>query len=384
VVVVDRAYSGAAAATIINTAMTATVPGVGGTISVADDSGYPPSGKFEIVVDRGQTNEENIMISSRSGTTFTIGQRGYDGSVASSHTSGEATCESDLSGRTVQLFVDHVDDVEVNPHSSSLPVGTTAGHDVEARHQFGAAYGTPVTPTALTPDIAGAAGTGNNPAREDHVHNVPAGNVSSVGTANTEGTTAFFARADHVHDTAAGFIDSSDKFAAGVVDAAAIGANAVGQSELADNAVDTGAIVDNAVTDAKIEDDFARGIIRQQILTTDNGPHTTDAVTDMTLTNVSVVDGHTYEIHFHCFYGLSSAGNWRFDLWVNGVLHDCFDIARNSGEMADGRVYWVAPATAATDDFVVRVDEVSAGGDLTLSAAAGLRRTLTITDLGVL
>jgi hypothetical protein len=199
-VVVDRAYSGAAASTIINTAMTATVPGVGGTISVADDSGYPSSGKFEIVVDRAQPNEENILISSRSGTTFTIGQRGYDGSVASAHTSGEATCEADLSGRTVQLFVDHVDDVETDPHSTKLLNNTR--HDVEARHTFGAALGTPVTPTALTPDIAGSAGSGNNPAREDHVHNVPAAAAGNITGAAGEGAAASFARSDHDHGIA--------------------------------------------------------------------------------------------------------------------------------------------------------------------------------------
>lgn len=213
-VVVDRAFSGAAAQATLLTAMTPSSPTGGGTITVSDDSGYPTSGKFEIVIDRGQNNEENVLINSRSGTTFTIGTRGYDGSVAGTHTSGVALVEHDLSGRTVQLFVDHVDDVEAAPHASKLPVGTTAGHDVEARHTFGAALGTPVTPTALTPDIAGNAGTGNNPAREDHAHNVPAATATSITGANAEGSSSSFARADHDHDLAAGTVTIADILAA--------------------------------------------------------------------------------------------------------------------------------------------------------------------------
>src|SRR3972149_873644 len=48
------------------------------------------------------------------------------------------------------------------------------------------------------------------------------------------GTTA--ARDDHVHDTATGFIDNANKFAAGVVEAAAIGSNAVAASEIDETA----------------------------------------------------------------------------------------------------------------------------------------------------
>jgi len=215
VVVVDRAYKGAAAATIINTSMTSTTPGIGGTITVADDSGYPSSGKFEITIDREVPGaQEHVLISSRSGTTFTIGQRGYDDSVAKAHTSGQATCELWLSARTVQLLGDHVDDVESDPHSGKLL--NNARHDLEARHTFGAALGTPVTPTDIA--TAGAAGTGNNPAREDHTHKLGTGAINSAGM-----------------------------FASGVVDAAAIATDAVGTPEIAANAVGASELADNAV-----------------------------------------------------------------------------------------------------------------------------------------
>lgn len=59
-------------------------------------------------------------------------------------------------------------------HDGGTWVGlTTANHDVEARHTFGAAYGTPATPSTLTVGGAAAIGTGDNPAKEDHVHGMP-------------------------------------------------------------------------------------------------------------------------------------------------------------------------------------------------------------------
>ena len=75
----------------------------------------------------------------------------------------------------------------------------------------------------------------------------------NVGTTAAAGSGTAASKDDHVHDTAIGFIDSADKFAAGVVDAAAIGANAVSASELADAAVDVAAIQTAAVSSNKID-----------------------------------------------------------------------------------------------------------------------------------
>lgn len=60
---------------------------------------------------------------------------------------------------------------------------------------------------------------------------------ANVGTTADKGTSAECSRADHVHDTAAGFIDNADKFAAGVVDTTALGADAVDGTKIADDAV---------------------------------------------------------------------------------------------------------------------------------------------------
>lgn len=57
-------------------------------------------------------------------------------------------------------------------------------------------------PTALTPDITAAVGTGTTSARADHVHNVPAAAPTTnltAATTNAEGVGTSFARNDHSH-----------------------------------------------------------------------------------------------------------------------------------------------------------------------------------------
>lgn len=134
------------------------------------------------------------------------------------------------------------------------------------------------------------------------------------------------------------------------------------------------------------------GIVVQQVLTTSNGPHNVDTDTDMVLNNVSVVQGYTYAIHCHTSWDLVPGGGdavWNVNLKVNGVVVDHFgkaiqtDSVQTFGEL-DGTVYWTAPATQATDDFVVAIDEVSGSWSLELLGSAVAKRTLTIVSLGKL
>ena len=56
------------------------------------------------------------------------------------------------------------------------------------------------TPVSLTPDIAGAAGTGTEGSRSDHAHSILTAMPVNTGAANAEGSSDSFSRADHVHD----------------------------------------------------------------------------------------------------------------------------------------------------------------------------------------
>jgi hypothetical protein len=85
---------------VLTTTLSANISNSASSISVADGSTFPSgTNPFVIVIDRGSTSEEKILISSRSSNTFTVDTRGYDGTTAVAHTSGS--------------FVDHVLDASV-------------------------------------------------------------------------------------------------------------------------------------------------------------------------------------------------------------------------------------------------------------------------------
>ncbi len=70
------------------------------------------------------------------------------------------------------------------------------------------------------------------------VANLTSSAPSDVGITAAVGDGSTAARYNHVHDTASGFIDNNDKFASGIVNDAAIAANAVGNSEIKNTATD--------------------------------------------------------------------------------------------------------------------------------------------------
>lgn len=197
--VIDIVYAGGAVQTNAPGVMSPSSPGPGGTFTVNDDTGYPLTGRFAVKLNRGFEDEEHVLVASRLGTTFTVEQRGYDGTNAQAH--DNPTVEIYFDAESANKMVEHVDDLEADPHSTKLL--NNARHDIAARHTYGAALGTRPVPV-------------------------------SVGTANLAGSGSNPAAGDHQHDLGAGVIDSASLFAAGVVDQAAIGPNAVGTSELID------------------------------------------------------------------------------------------------------------------------------------------------------
>jgi hypothetical protein len=203
--VVDRVYTGAAEKTPITGSMTPTVPGSGQTFTVTSDAGWPSSGKFEVVIDRDLDSEEHILVNSRSGTTFTVGQRGYDNTTGQDHDPG-AFCELILAAASVQKFVNHIDGIEANPHDGVLL--DTADH--AAISHTSAMIGTDqITATHIAPSAVGA---------------------SEIAT-------------DAV---------GSDEIAALAVGTGEIAALAVTEAKIADLAVATGKLANDAVTAAKL------------------------------------------------------------------------------------------------------------------------------------
>lgn len=182
-----RTFAGGAVATTLTSGIDSSTL----SIPIAASTGWPTgsAGDFYIVIDRGTASEEKVRVDTRTSLTLTAiaGGRGVDGTTGVAHSSGAAV-EVCLTAVDLDEANAHIADTALDHHTQYL---NTTRHDVEARHTFGAALGTP----AAAADIGttAAAGTGDNPAREDHVH--------QIGT---------------------GAIDTAAMFAAGVVDKAAI------------------------------------------------------------------------------------------------------------------------------------------------------------------
>jgi hypothetical protein len=103
--------------------MTAGVPGSGGTFVIASATGYP-SANFVITMDKGQANEEKILISSRSGTTLTVasGGRGFDNTTASAHTNGVSTVDHVIDAAMITALLEHVNTNAAQDHANLLAV----------------------------------------------------------------------------------------------------------------------------------------------------------------------------------------------------------------------------------------------------------------------
>lgn len=112
-----RSYTGAAAATslaspINSTDMTATLAATAGL----------PTLNFVVTVDQGLAGEEKILVTSRSGTTLTLGTRGFDGTVAASHTAGAVVLHT-LSATDLDEANAHVNDATL--HNLTAVLGFT-------------------------------------------------------------------------------------------------------------------------------------------------------------------------------------------------------------------------------------------------------------------
>lgn len=85
----------------LTTALTANISNSSTSFTVTNGSSFPSGSNnpFVVSIGRGTDSEEKILCSSRSTNTFTVSQRGYDGTTAVAHVSGD--------------YVDHVLDATV-------------------------------------------------------------------------------------------------------------------------------------------------------------------------------------------------------------------------------------------------------------------------------
>lgn len=194
-----REFAGAAA----NTTLSGGINAVVSSFTITDATNWPDGGDgdFFVVIDPGTSTEEKVRCAGRTTTTVSVasGGRGADGTTAAIHNTG-AVVRVCITAVDLDESNAHIADDALDHHSQYL---NTTRHDVEARHTFGAALGTPATPSSV--GTANATGSGNNPAREDHVHVIGTGAINSTGMFSAPVLATLTASAD----AAGGFIDEA-------------------------------------------------------------------------------------------------------------------------------------------------------------------------------
>lgn len=225
-------------------------------------SGWVFSEQFTVAIDPDTPSEEKLLCESVSGTnpvTFVVLQRGYDDTVPTTHGAG-ARVTHVLPATVVMDFERHVYATTEDDHTQYL---NETRHADPTLHEYGSpaadfAFGAGTTAGA---DIAtaGAAGTGDHPARDDHVHKVGTGalnaftmfaagvigivgEVQPLGGAAAAGTASKFARVDHVHNVS----DASIPYAK-----LSIAAGDIAGSKITDLGITTAKLAAGAVTAAK-------------------------------------------------------------------------------------------------------------------------------------
>lgn len=282
------------------TSLSTTINASATSIIVADATGWPTTGPFDIILERN-VNEEVVRIASRTGNVLTVavGGRGFDSTTAVAHTAA-TTC-----------YVEHVLSANwTNLVAAALALQTTKG-DLLAHN------GTDL--------VRKAVGSNGLPlvARSSDAAGVAYEQVAAGGIADNAVTTAKILDANVTQAKLATDSVGSAQIIALNVDTAELAANAVTTSKITDANVTTAKLADGSVTFAKLATGAGSRLI------TMNATRTTVAssTTETTVSTLSVgsgvgVVGHLLRGRF--FLGVynddGAARNVRWRMKCNGIL----------------------------------------------------------------
>lgn len=227
----STSYAGGAQQAVLDGGITSSST----AFQVSLTTGWPNTaiGPFVAGIDAGTASFEKVQIAAYDGSGNCSGVvRGYDGTTAILH----------VQGATIQPMWDAVSAEDDNQHIYSLirddheQYLTDGRHDVTARHTFGAALGSPGTPTSVIGNVTSAIGSASGPAHSDHVHAGIAGtpttgttwvtgsNILGSSTTATGGTIWYvppFAQIDGTSADITAVVPGTDTSAAGSVGLAA-------------------------------------------------------------------------------------------------------------------------------------------------------------------
>ena len=394
-----KEWTGNAASAVL----TAQVLAGGTTFQIDDATGWPVGTyPFVATAAKGTASEEKTLFSGRSGTVLTVSAapagRGWDGTLAVQHEIGE-TLDHTIDADTFTDLSRHVYDTTSDDHTQYLNI---IRHDVEARHTFGAAFGTPATPAAVA--TTASAGSGGVPAREDHVHILAAG-VAGDGLALTAGVLSVNvdgSTLEVVTDT----LQVKNGGIIGVKLAPAVAGVGLVQDgsgnldvnvdgstlevvtdivRVKDAGITTAKLVDDAVTDVKLDPSIPLGRVGSALRTTNQTGITAETdITSMTTTFTAVSGRYYYITAKVVAVDESFECNYEILLNVGGSNVDTSFYVTQGGSFnnVSHPLAFISSSLSGAVTAKLRARRSAGSGTIKIFGNASVPMTLMVQDLG--
>lgn len=313
--------------------LASSITNVATSLTLSSGTSWPTGtpAKFVAVIDRGTANEEKVLITTRSGTSCTGVQRGYDGTTASAHNAG-ATIEHCVDGYTLNQL-------------SAMANAPTSQYDLVMR--------------GATANAWSRIGVGSN------------GQVLIVS-----GGVPVFGQLP-----VAGLAD-------GAVTTAKLADEAVTTAKIDDDAVTAAKIAANTITTAEVDAGFPRGIIDVNYAVS-NGTPITAYTAQIAIVDVPLVNGRAYLLTGQMLVASTVAGDIA-NVWLRNTT-----TSTNLAVAGTPALYtthgigisvafpFVAGATGDVD-FEIGLERRAGTGNVFLSAESTHRSFIMIEDKGQL
>lgn len=309
--------------------LASSITNVATSLTLSSGTSWPTGtpAKFVAVIDRGTANEEKVLITTRSGTSCTGVQRGYDGTTAAAHNAG-ATIEHCVDGYTLNQL-------------SAMANAPTSQYDLVMR--------------GVTANAWSRIGVGSNGQAL-----IVSGGVPVFGQLPIAG----------IADSAVTTVKLADE--------------AVTTAKIDDGAVTAAKIADGTITVDKLDGQVAYGLIAENSAVS-NGTATVALAAQIAITNVPVVTGRWYRLIGHIEV-ISSVAN---DIAISRLREGTTNIAASASPKLD-TTYGMVISTmcvfqasaAGTTSFNVTLERGSGTGNVQMVAGSSYRSYITLEDLG--
>ena len=313
--------------------LASSITNVATSLTLSSGTSWPTGtpAKFVAVIDRGTANEEKVLITTRSGTSCTGVQRGYDGTAAAAHNAG-ATIEHCVDGYTLNQL-------------SAMANAPTSQYDLVMR--------------GVTANAWSRIGVGSNGQAL-----IVSGGVPVFGQLPIAG----------IADSAVTTVKLADE--------------AVTTAKIDDGAVTAAKIAANTITTAEVDAGFPRGIIDVNYAVS-NGTATTSYAAQIAITNVPLVNGRFYLLSGQVMIlaaVVGAIGNvWLRNTSTGTMLAAAGSPPLNTTHGVSVSVAFPFSAGATGDvDFEIGIERTAGSGTITMVAGSTYRSFIMIEDKGQL